>query len=124
MFFILFTISVLDSLVSLTEFCTNFISPIRSVIELIILSNISLVSSTDLLCSTIIKLETSMDFITDSVLFLIPKTNALICFVADVESSANFLISSATIKNPFPDSPALATSMAAFRARRLVCYAI
>ena len=38
--------------------------------------------------------------------------------------SASFLISSATTAKPFPASPALAASMAAFNARRLVCPAI
>jgi hypothetical protein len=40
------------------------------------------------------------------------------------DCSANFLISSATTAKPFPDSPALAASMAAFKAKRFVCSAI
>ena len=36
-------------------------------------------------------------------------------------ASARFLISSATIAKPLPDSPALAASMEALRASRLVC---
>ena len=40
------------------------------------------------------------------------------------DSSASFLISSATTENPLPASPALAASMAALRANRLVCPAI
>lgn len=37
------------------------------------------------------------------------------------DCSASFLISSATTANPFPYSPALAASIDAFKARRLVC---
>ena len=44
--------------------------------------------------------------------------------VAFLLSSASFLISSATTANPFPASPALAASIAAFRANRFVCSAI
>jgi len=40
------------------------------------------------------------------------------------DCSASFLISSATTENPFPASPALAASIAAFKAKRLVCSAI
>ena len=43
---------------------------------------------------------------------------------ATEDSSASFLTSSATTANPLPASPALAASMAAFRARRLVWSAI
>jgi hypothetical protein len=38
--------------------------------------------------------------------------------------SANFLISSATTAKPLPASPALAASIAAFNASKLVCSAI
>jgi len=45
---------------------------------------------------------------------------AMFC-VAFLLSSASFLISSATTAKPFPASPALAASIAALSARRLVC---
>src|SRR5699024_1984660 len=51
-------------------------------------------------------------------------TASLIVVVDLVDSSANFLISSATTANPLPSSPALAASIAAFRASKLVCSAI
>ena len=38
--------------------------------------------------------------------------------------SASFLTSSATTANPLPTSPALAASIAAFNANKLVCSAI
>ncbi|MPN59169.1 hypothetical protein SDC9_206889 [bioreactor metagenome] len=46
----------------------------------------------------------------------------LLIFFADMDvSSASFLISSATTANPRPASPALAASIDAFKAKRLVC---
>ena len=39
------------------------------------------------------------------------------------DCSASFLISSATTENPFPASPALAASIAAFNANKFVCSA-
>ncbi len=47
-----------------------------------------------------------------------------ISLVALVVLSANFLTSSATTANPLPASPALAASIAALRAKRLVWSAI
>ncbi len=47
-----------------------------------------------------------------------------ISLVLRVLCSANFLISSATTAKPRPASPALAASIAAFRANRFVCSAI
>jgi hypothetical protein len=47
-----------------------------------------------------------------------------ISWVVCLLSSASFLISSATTAKPLPDSPALAASIAALSARRLVCSAI
>jgi hypothetical protein len=43
-----------------------------------------------------------------------------ISFTVVLESLANFLICSATTEKPFPASPALADSIAAFNAKRLV----
>ena len=43
-----------------------------------------------------------------------------ILFTASWDCSASFLTSSATTANPLPCSPALADSIAAFNARRLV----
>ena len=40
------------------------------------------------------------------------------------DSSASFLMDSATTANPLPASPALAASMLAFKAKRLVCSAM
>ena len=40
---------------------------------------------------------------------------------ASLDSSASFLTSFATTAKPFPASPALADSIEAFSARRLVC---
>ena len=56
--------------------------------------------------------------------FTASKTeDSVVCisFTVDSESSASLRISSATTENPFPDSPALADSIAAFNARRFVC---
>ncbi|BAA29530.1 168aa long hypothetical protein [Pyrococcus horikoshii OT3] len=50
--------------------------------------------------------------------------NSLMSSAAFLLSSANFLISSATTANPFPASPALAASIAAFNASKLVCSAM
>ena len=47
-----------------------------------------------------------------------------ISFVAFVVLSASFLTSSATTANPLPCSPALAASIAAFKASKLVWSAI
>ena len=47
--------------------------------------------------------------------------NISVFFTATELSSASFLISSATTANPFPDSPALAASIAALSAKRFVC---
>ena len=47
-----------------------------------------------------------------------------ISLVAFIVFSANFRTSSATTANPRPDSPALAASIAAFSASKLVCSAI
>src|SRR5690606_1192032 len=52
------------------------------------------------------------------------KISLAICSEERDDSSANFLTSSATTENPFPASPALAASMAAFKAKRLVCSAM
>ena len=46
-------------------------------------------------------------------------TKIIISFVALALSSARLLTSSATTANPFPASPALAASIAAFKERRL-----
>ena len=61
---------------------------------------------------------------TASVSVLIPLIKLDISVVFCLVISASFLISSATTANPFPCSPALAASMAAFKARRLVWLAI
>ena len=53
-----------------------------------------------------------------------PDINSAISFVDFAERSASFLTSSATTAKPSPCSPALAASIAAFRARRFVCSAI
>ena len=50
----------------------------------------------------------------DSILFLISLVACEVCF-------ASSLISLATTANPLPASPALAASMVAFSANRLVC---
>ena len=57
-----------------------------------------------------------------SVLMSLIKLDISVVFCLVI--SASFLISSATTAKPFPCSPALAASMAAFRARRLVWLAI
>lgn len=49
---------------------------------------------------------------------------SLIASTTWLHSSAKFLISSATTANPFPASPALAASIEALSANRLVCLAI
>jgi len=54
---------------------------------------------------------------TDNKIFDISSVEFLLC-------SANFLISSATTAKPFPASPALAASIAAFKANKLVCSVI
>jgi len=56
--------------------------------------------------------------------FWISLTKAAIFLAASPASPANFLTSSATTANPRPASPARAASIAAFRAKRLVCSAI
>jgi len=53
-------------------------------------------------------------------LFFSSSTTPLISLAKLLDSSANFLISSATTENPLPASPALAASIAAFNANRLV----
>ncbi len=58
------------------------------------------------------------------VLSLIPSRISSILVVAVFDSSARLLISSATTANPLPASPALAASIAAFKAKRLVCSVI
>lgn len=45
---------------------------------------------------------------------------SVICFADFEDSSAKFLISSETTANPLPASPALAASIAAFNANKLV----
>lgn len=45
-------------------------------------------------------------------------------FKESAEFKDNFLISVATTENPFPYSPALAASIAAFNPKRFVCLAI
>jgi len=55
---------------------------------------------------------------------LIEFTSSTIFTVEAFDSSASFLISSATTLKPFPASPALAASIAALSARRLVCSVI
>ncbi|MDK2799679.1 MAG: hypothetical protein PWQ70_1298 [Clostridiales bacterium] len=65
---------------------------------------------------------TSFDVrMTSSVSFAVDDTKCVIFSVDCLDSSASFLTSSATTANPLPCSPALAASMAAFSARRLVC---
>lgn len=83
-----------------------------------------LVNSTLCACSSII-------FNTPSIVFteiLESPCNLLtaesIILVELVDCSASFLISSATTAKPFPFSPALAASIAAFNASKLVCSAI
>ena len=56
--------------------------------------------------------------------FCIPCISSPISFVLFADLSANLLTSSATTAKPIPCSPALAASMAALRANRLVCSAI
>ena len=56
----------------------------------------------------------------DSALVLSSSITALISAVKPALCTASFLISSATTAKPFPASPALAASMAALRAKRLV----
>ena len=58
------------------------------------------------------------------VLSLIPSRISSILVVAVFDSSARLLISSATTAKPLPASPALAASIAAFKAKRLVCSVI
>ncbi|MPM99045.1 hypothetical protein SDC9_146235 [bioreactor metagenome] len=70
---------------------------------------------------------------TDTLFIVLTASSAFLCnslailsisFVEVDDCSANFLISSATTANPLPASPALAASIAAFRANKLVCSAM
>ena len=62
----------------------------------------------------------TVEFVT----YCISPIKEVTLLVACFESSASFLISAATTANPFPCSPALAASTAAFNASMFVCSAM
>jgi len=79
------------------------------------------VSLTALICSATISIVLFAD------LNVLSAFDCIFCiesFIDDKDSlvlSASFLTSSATTANPFPASPALAASIAAFKDSKLVC---
>lgn len=68
--------------------------------------------------------RTSSSSVNSSMLVTISVKFKLILSTALLVWSDNFLISSATTTKPLPASPALAASIEAFKARRLICFAL
>ena len=75
----------------------------------------------ELFASSIALFDSKILFFVVSISNLISEIIPSISFTDCDVCSDNFLISSATTPKPFPASPALAASMAAFKDKRLVC---
>ena len=121
------TISESSPLASSSSFSESFNLPIMVLVTSIsseMYTNCFSVSSTQVTCSPTTVFTSSIMSTASLVLSERLRTTTTISSVNLSVCSASFLISSATTAKPFPASPALAASMAAFSARRLVCPAI
>ena len=79
------------------------------------------ICSSDFLAIDKVSVTSPLTFATDDTISFIISC---ISFTDSDDWLASSLTSSATTENPFPCSPALAASIAAFNAKRLVCSAI
>ena len=69
-------------------------------------------------------LDVIISFEIKFILLIVTSTDLLLSLKLACVFAASFFTSSATTLNPFPNSPALLASIAAFRAKRFVCIAI
>lgn len=117
------SLSLMETILSRSSF-NRFVTEITSSDELSIVSKIFTVSASCSLDFMAMAVLLSITLLISATLVMTSLRIVSIFWVADADSADRELISSATTANPFPASPALAASIAAFRARRLVCFAI